>query len=121
MQYSTSCFTREKVKKLPKCVLRIPVAGSVLIEDQNRFPFYVFTEFHPVDGSLRCLASYHGYKSELCRWQSVTIFKLNFEKELKMSVIILNGVRTDFLHCWLQFNGLLETDLITKVIRKQVF
>ena len=37
-----------------------------------------------------------------------------------MSVIVCHGVKTDFLHCWLQFNNISEQELIVKTIRKQV-
>ena len=41
-------------------------------------------------------------------------------KKSKMSVIVCHGVKTDFVHCWLQSNSIAEQELIVKTIRNQV-
>ena len=49
------------------------------------------------------------------------VSKLKILKTRKMSVIVCHGVKTDFCHCWLQFNNISEQELIVKTIRKQVW
>ena len=96
-------------------------------EHQWTFPIYVFTDLHPVNGSKVIAQKRIRLYDFLLRVYKRTLpsakyhnFKFKNLKRDQMSVIVCHGIRTDFLHCWLQFHEILETDLIIKIIRKQV-